>query len=138
MQGWKVFAVLLPIFLAIDLLWLGVVMKGFYSAELGELARRQGTALAPRWGAALLVYLLIPAGLVLFVRPALGGDVALGQVFAFGALYGLVLYGVYDLTNLAVLDKWTVRMTVADIAWGCVLCGTSSVIMRAIERRLFS
>ena len=73
MQNWKLFAIVLPIFLLIDLVWLGVVMKGFYSQELGELARRQGAALAPRWGAAILVYLLIPGGLVLFVRPLAGG-----------------------------------------------------------------
>ena len=63
MQTSKLLAIMLPIFLFIDLLWLGVVMKGFYSHELGELARRHGTALAPRWGAAVLVYLLIPGGL---------------------------------------------------------------------------
>ena len=59
MQNWKLFAILLPIFLFIDLLWLGIVMKGFYSHELGELARRQGAALAPRWGAARLIYRLL-------------------------------------------------------------------------------
>ena len=133
MQNWKLFAILLPIFLFIDLLWLGIVMKGFYSQELGELARRQGTALAPRWGAAILVYLLIPGGLVLFVRPLLGVNATTWQAIGWGALYGLVLYGVYDLTNLAVLEKWTVRMTLADIAWGCVLCGTISVVMRFVD-----
>ncbi len=130
MQGFKVFAIVLPIFLLIDLIWLGVVMNDFYSHELGELARRQGTALAPRWGAAVLVYLLIPGGLVLFVRPLLGMNATAWQAIGWGALYGLVLYGVYDLTNLAVLEKWTVRMTLADIAWGCVLCGTISAVMR--------
>jgi uncharacterized membrane protein len=133
MQNWKLFAILLPIFLFIDLLWLGIVMKGFYSQELGELARRQGTALAPRWGAAVLVYLLIPGGLVLLVRPLLGVNATVWQAIGWGALYGLVLYGVYDLTNLAVLEKWTVRMTLADIAWGCILCGTMSAIMRLVE-----
>ena len=72
MQGFKVFGIVLPIFLLIDLIWLGVIMKDFYSRELGELTRRQDAALAPRWGAAILVYLLIPGGLVLFVRPLLG------------------------------------------------------------------
>lgn len=132
MSNWKLFAILLPIFLVIDLLWLGVVMKGFYSAELGELGRRQGGALAPRWGAAIAVYLLIPAGIVLFVRPLVGANAALWQAFAWGAVYGLVLYGVYDLTNLAVLEKWTIRMTAADILWGCVLCGTISTVMKWI------
>lgn len=134
MPNWKLFAILLPIFLLIDLLWLGVVMKGFYSAELGDLGRRQGAALAPRWGAAVLVYLLIPAGIVLFVRPLVGANAALWQAFGWGAVYGLVLYGVYDLTNLAVLEKWTVRMTVADIVWGCVLCGTISTVMKLVDR----
>jgi len=133
MHNWKLFAIVLPIFLLMDLVWLGVVMKGFYSHELGEMARRQGEALAPRWGAAILVYLLIPGGIVLFVRPLLGANATSLQAFGWGALFGLVLYGVYDLTNLAVLDKWTLRMTLADIAWGCVLCGTISTIMRFVD-----
>lgn len=136
MKSCKLFVIVLPIFLLIDLLWLGVVMKTFYSQELGELARRQGSALTPRWGAAMLVYLLIPGGIVLFVRPLLGESSTAWQEFGWGALYGLVLYGVYDLTNLAVLEKWTVWMTVADIAWGCVLCGTISVIMRFLDRSM--
>ena len=84
MQNGKLFAIVLPIFLLIDLLWLGLVMNRFYSHELGELARRQGAALAPRWGAAILVYLLIPAGLVLFVRPLVEGVSTTWRVFGWG------------------------------------------------------
>ena len=50
-------------------------------------------------------------------------------MFGSGALFGLILYGVYDLTNLAILEKWTRSMTVADIAWGCVLCGSTAVLI---------
>ena len=128
--------ILTPIVLVIDLLWLGVVMKGFYAQEIGGLMRRNGESLAPRWGAALLVYLLIPAGVVLFVRPLLGEQAAMWQAFAWGAVFGLVLYGVYDLTNLAVLEKWTLRLTLADMAWGGVLCGTSSVLLQFVDRWL--
>lgn len=136
MHSWMLFAIVAPICLLIDLLWLGIVMKGFYSQELGELARRQGASLAPRWGAALLVYLLIPGGIVLFVRPLLGVNCSGWQAFSWGALFGLVLYGVYDLTNLAVLDKWTMRLAIADMLWGCVLCGATSAIMRLVDRWL--
>ena len=136
MQNWKLLAIVLPIFLLMDLLWLGVVMKSFYNQELGELARRQGEALAPRWGAAILVYLLIPGGIVLFVRPLLGQNATAWNAFGWGALFGLVVYGVYDLTNLAVIEKWTFRMTAADIGWGCVLCGATSVVMRHADRWL--
>lgn len=134
MQSLKLFAIVAPICMAIDLLWLGVVMKGFYSAELGELARREGASLSPRWPAAILVYLLIPAGIVLFVRPMIGPTDSWAKVLGTGALFGLVVYGVYDLTNLAVLEKYTLRMTIVDILWGCVLCGITACAMRAAMR----
>ncbi len=133
MHNLKLFAIVFPICLLIDLLWLGVVMKAFYSQELGELARRHGAGLAPRWGAAMLVYLLIPGGIVLFVRPLVGENGTALHSFGWGAIFGLVVYGVYDLTNLAVLEKWTVRMTLADMTWGCVLCGTTSVFMKLVD-----
>ncbi len=82
MQTWRLFTIVLPIFLFMDLLWLGVFMKGFYSQELRELARRHGAVLAPRWGAAMLVYLLIPAG----ERNRLAG-VRLGIIIRAGALW---------------------------------------------------
>lgn len=136
MQTWKLLAIVVPACLAVDLLWLGVVMNGFYSRELGDLIRRNGTSMAPRWPAAFLVYLLIPVGIVLFVRPLLNADSSLWNACAWGALFGLVVYGVYDLTNLAVLEKWTLRMTLADIAWGCVLCGSMSALMLVADRWL--
>lgn len=136
MHTLKLWLVVVTGFVILDLVWLGIIMKGFYSQELGDLARRQGTALAPRWAPALVVYVLIPTGLVLFVRPVLGAQAPLGPSFVWGALFGLVLYGVYDLTNLAILDRWSTRMTLADMAWGAALCGTVAVLMRVVDRWL--
>ena len=134
MQSLILFAIVAPVCMAIDLLWLGVIMKDFYSNELGELARRQAGAISPRWPAAILVYLLIPAGIVIFVRPLLSADSSWAHAAAMGALFGLVVYGVYDLTNRAVLENYTLKLTVADILWGCVLCGLTSCVMRAAMR----
>jgi uncharacterized membrane protein len=138
MHTLKLFAALAPVMLVVDLLWIGVLMKGFYLRELADIARREGGGLAPRWGAVVLVYIVIPAGLVLFVRPVLADDARWTTALLRGALFGLILYGVYDFTNLATLEKWTVRMTVVDIAWGATLCGTMSVVMMAIDRWLRS
>lgn len=129
MSQLKLLFIVLPAFLLADFIWLGLLMKGFYAGELGELARRQGSVLAPRWPAAMLVYLLIPIGIVLFVRPLLSPESSSVAAFGWGAAFGLVLYGVYDLTNLAVLEKWTLRMTLVDLAWGATLCGAMSVLM---------
>ncbi len=136
MSAWKTYLCVLPIFLMLDLLWLGVIMKGFYDNELGELARRHGEAFAPRWGAAILVYLLIPGGIVLFVRPILGAQSTILDALTWGAIFGLVVYGVYDLTNLAVLERWTILMTVADILWGAALCAATAAAMRLVDNWL--
>jgi uncharacterized membrane protein len=129
MGAWKAYLVLLPVLAVLDLLYLGVLMKGFYDQEIGALARREGTAMAPRIPAAIVVYLLIPAGIVLFVRPQLGPDAGLGRALIWGALYGLVLYGVYDFTNRSILEKWTLSLALRDVAWGMVLCGISTAVM---------
>lgn len=125
---WKLLAIVVPIFLLLDLIWLGLIMKDFYARELGDLARRQAGSFSPRWGAAFAVYLLIPTGLVVFASPA--SDATWLNAVGRAALFGLVLYGVYDLTNLAILEKWTLRMALADIAWGTTLCGILGGVMR--------
>ncbi len=128
--------ILIPFVLLVDLIWLGIIMKSFYAQEIGTLMRRNGELLVPRWSAAALVYLLIPGGLILFVRPMLGATAPLSLAFGWGALFGLVLYGVYDMTNLAVLEKWTWRVALADMAWGGVLCGLSAVVLHTADRWL--
>lgn len=125
----KAMLVVLPVFLAADAVWIGYLMKSFYDTELGDLARRSGGDLSPRWAAAIVVYILIPSGIVLFVRPLLGSDSSWWHALGWGAAYGLIVYGVYDLTNRAVLDQWSLRMTIVDIIWGSTLCAVSSVAM---------
>lgn len=120
-----------PCFLVLDFIWIGLLMAPFYDRELGELARRSQGVLSPRWGAAVLVYLLIPSGLVVFVRPLLlERNLHVPQAFGLGAFFGLVIYGVYDLTNRAVLQNWSLPMTVIDIIWGSCVCGVMAIMMR--------
>ncbi|MBL8851337.1 MAG: DUF2177 family protein [Planctomycetaceae bacterium] len=132
----KLYLAVLLVFLACDAVWIGLLMKDFYNTELGELARRDGPSLAPRWPAAILVYLLIPLGIVVFVRPAMGPSATLLQALGWGLLFGLIGYGIYDLTNRATLENWSLRLTIVDILWGALLCGSAAVTMRAVERWL--
>lgn len=134
MHHLKLFLLLLPVFALIDLTWLGVIMKGFYDAEYGDLARRSNGAIAPRLGEAFLVYMLIPLGIILFVRPQLGASPQILDSLLWGALYGFVVYGVNDLTNRTIIDKYSLRLTLADWAWGTVLCATSAAWMTTAEK----
>src|SRR4030042_1116180 len=123
----KLFLIALPVFFAIDMVWLGLVAKGFYRQQIGSLMRSP-----VNWVAAVAFYLLFILGLVVFVvAPAMDQD-SCEHALLYGALFGFIAYATYDLTNLATLRDWPLLVTVVDLAWGAVLAGSVSVITYAI------
>lgn len=125
------FAVALVSFLVLDGLWLGVLMGGFYRDQLGPLARMSAGGLAPIWPIAGLVYLLLAIGTVGFV--ASRADTA-GSAALWGALFGLVVYGVYDLTNLSTLRDWSPLLTCVDLVWGITACAVAGWLTVVVPR----
>ncbi|MEJ5357076.1 MAG: DUF2177 family protein [Desulfobacterales bacterium] len=112
----KIYAAMLVVFFAVDMLWLGWVARGFYRKHLGHWL-----AAEPHWPAAVLFYLLFILGVLVFVvLPGLASG-SLGRTLALGALFGLVTYATYDLTNLATARDWPLVVTLVDMAWGTVL-----------------
>lgn len=132
----KLYILVLVVFLAIDLTWLGLLMAKFYKAELGSLARRSGEAMAPVWWAAFLVYVLIPLGVIVFVLPRVSPDNSSAAALGWGFLFGFILYGVYDLTNYSLIDRWPWRMTLVDMAWGGFICSFTSYVAVVLDRWL--
>jgi uncharacterized membrane protein len=123
------FLTALAAFVVLDGIWLGVLMKNFYRMQLAPIARMSGGGLAPIWSVAVLVYLLLAAGIAFFVVPR--ADSVIGAM-ASGALFGLVVYGVYDLTNYSTLAAWPVAVTVADILWGMTVSAIAGAASRAV------
>lgn len=127
----KTFAAGLATLLALDLAWIGVLANAFYKRELAGLARMDGDAFAIRLAPALLLYPLMVLGLQLLVLPrAAAGHLAGAALW--GGFYGLVGYGIYDLTNYATLAQYSLRMTVVDMTWGVVLCAVTAVAMTLV------
>lgn len=137
-HGLIVFAAILPLFIALDYLWLAVLMKPFYLKELGSLARTtpDGGAILPRLGAAAGVYLALPGGVVLFALPRADPANLAVTALAWGALYGVSVYSVYDLTNRATLRHWPVRLAAVDIAWGGTICAIATLAAAFIRQAL--
>lgn len=118
----KLYAVALPIFFAIDMVWLAVVSKGFYSKHLGFLMRE-----TVDWTAAIIFYLIFIGALVLFViLPAVESQ-NIGKALLLGLAFGLVTYATYDLTNLATIKDWPHIVTIVDLIWGMILSASVSV-----------
>ena len=113
---WKLYLIALPVFFAIDMVWLGLVARNFYRGQIGALLKTDFN-----WVAAVSFYLLFIAGLVFFViEPAVKSG-NLTSALVIGALFGLMTYATYDLTNLATVRDWPVTVTLVDLVWGTTL-----------------
>ncbi|KPJ85659.1 hypothetical protein AMJ57_02165 [Parcubacteria bacterium SG8_24] len=119
----KVYVVSVPIFFAIDLVWLGVVAKGIYGKYMGHLMRP-----TPNWAAAVTFYLIFIVGLVIFsIYPALKNS-SWSYAALYGAMFGFFTYMTFDLTNLAVLKGYPWQIAIIDIVWGIALSFSVSAL----------
>jgi uncharacterized membrane protein len=117
----------------VDFVWLGLLAKKFYRTHLGPLARiGSDGGIEMVWGAVIPIYILMALGVTLFVLPKANGS--LGAAAGYGALFGLITYGVYDLTNFATLKNWSLTLTLVDMAWGAVLCAIVALAVTAITK----
>ncbi len=97
----------------LDAIWLTLMAPRLYQPAIGELL-----APRPNMRAAVAFYLIYVFGIVfLAVLPALREGTAV-RAATLGAVFGLVAYATYDLTNQATLRVWPVHLTLVDLAWG--------------------
>ena len=109
------------VFLIVDFVWLTVISKDFYQKEIGTLLLK-----TPNLLPALIFYLLfVFAIIVLIVLPGLNSG-SLLKTLAYAFLFGVITYATYDLTNLATLKDWSLKVTVIDIFWGGFLATITS------------
>ena len=108
----------LLVIVPIDFVFLGLVAKGFFTSQVGDML---GTIrLAP----AILFYLLYVAGILIFVSA--GPGVSWRSTLLYGALFGFFCYATFELTSLALLKHWTWPVVVVDVAWGTLVTAISS------------
>uniref|UniRef100_A0A6C0B827 DUF2177 family protein n=1 Tax=viral metagenome TaxID=1070528 RepID=A0A6C0B827_9ZZZZ len=107
--------------LLMDTIWLSFQ----YSYNATIIKNVQKSVMKMRYIPAALVYLIMPLAVTYL---AIVPSKSIQESVKKGALVGLAMYGVYDLTNLATLDAWTNRMAMQDIAWGTFLCSVTAGI----------
>ncbi len=127
----KLYLLTIPVFFLVDIIWLGYVAKRFYRNNLDFI-------LSPdvNWPAAICFYLIYIVGILFFaVAPALERE-SLARALLWGGLYGFFTYATYDLTNMALIKGWPLKIVVVDIAWGVVLCAVVAASSFGIARWL--
>lgn len=104
----------------IDILFLGVLAKGFFASQVGDMMGEVRPA------PAVLFYLLYAAGILIFVS---GSATATWQTtLLYGALFGLFCYATFELTALSLLKHWTWPVVALDMSWGCFVTALSSTL----------
>ncbi len=110
----------LLVIVPIDFLFLGLVAKGFFTSQVGDML---GTVrLAP----AILFYLLYVVGILIFVSA--GPDTNWQSTLVYGALFGFFCYATFELTSLSLLKHWTWPVVLVDVAWGSFVTAVSSTL----------
>lgn len=129
MHNLTIYLITLAIFLAIDMVWLGIIAKDLYRKQIGKLMAKK-----PNWTAALIFYAIYILGLfILVIYPAVQDKSGLATWWR-GLVFGVVSYATYDLTNLAVAKDWPVKITLIDLVWG----GTITSITTLASLYLFA
>jgi uncharacterized membrane protein len=113
----------LAVLLAMDLLWLGVVARPLYRSGVGHLMAESANL-----PAALVFYLLYVLGLMYFGLRPHAAQPGWHEVAVSAGLAGLFVYASYDLTNMAVLRNWPLRLSLIDMAWGAFVSAVSTAL----------
>jgi uncharacterized membrane protein len=109
------------VFLVLDLVWLMKIGRGFYVSEIGALLLPR-----PNLPVAAAFYVLYVTGLLIFVIKPAHDAGSVQQALTMGALLGLLAYGTYGLTNLAVMKGFTLKIALIDMAWGALVTAAAA------------
>jgi uncharacterized membrane protein len=123
------FTFLFVVVAVLDSFWFGVVAPSFYAEQLNSLLKSQVNIVF-----AVLAWVCIAFGIYYFVIPR---SQSYADALLTGGLFGLVLYAGYNLTNLAMLNNWSVVVSVVDAAWGAVLCAATSLVGFVLATKVF-
>ena len=104
--------------LVLDSIYLGI--QSSYLSKVIESVQKSPSKV--RYAPALLVYIY----LTVVVIGLLKYKVSIRDSF----LFGMCVYGIYEATNYATLERWPLYLFIADTIWGGVLISLTTYIAR--------
>ena len=136
----KVYILILVLFLVIDLpviLWLN---KDMYKNLFDKI---NGNAVGDTTNmiiGGIIAYVLLALSIYYFVVvPALKENISTESYYNImfkGCILGLIIYGIYDGTNLATINNFGLKEAIIDMMWGIFLSGLISVLSVKISTLL--
>lgn len=127
----RIFLLGVFIFLIADFVFLGFFMKDFWKKELGP-SMRENITFKSMFLPGLMVYIFLALGIILFVLP-IAMNLNFTEAFLYGAIFGMIVYGVYDLTNYIIITNYTWRLALIDIVWGSIISGIAVLLLKFVS-----
>ena len=118
------------VFVLVDFVWINYVAQAFYQKHIGHLLREEYLL-----GPAAIFYLMFLAGIMLFIIHPRAKD-SYASISGYAMALGVLTYGTFDLTCLALFKGFPTIVAVVDMVWGGVLCTAVSVGTIFVSRKL--
>ena len=109
------------IFVILDGVYLNLIQK-YFNKQIKSI---QGTDIKINYTAAAITYIFLIFGLNYFI-------IQKHKSIKEAALLGLVIYAVYEFTNLSLFTDWSVLTVLIDTTWGAVLFALTTAIVYKI------
>lgn len=117
--------------IVVDMVWLLGIAKAMYQNEMGDLMAGE-----PKLLAGLAFYVLYAIGVCIFVIVPAITKQSWFDAFLYGALFGFFCYMTYDLTSLAVVRNFPMRLAFIDMAWGSLVTAVLSGFVYWVGRKI--
>ena len=111
------------ILVAIEAVYLRTMLPYFNS----QIKKIQGKEITPRPYSVVIVYIIIITGLYYFI-------IGPNKSYKDGAFFGLVIYGIFNFTNHALFDNYSLSLVIMDLIWGMTICGITTLIVNYITK----
>jgi uncharacterized membrane protein len=110
------------VFVSLDYVYLNLI-KDFFEKQIKSV---QGSSVQINFLGAILCYLFLIVGINYFIiKPRK----SISEAF----LLGLVIYGVYETTNYALLKNWSLLTVIVDTLWGGILFALTTYFINLIR-----
>lgn len=117
----------------LDIIWFNL-FGDIYDAAFEPMRAEFNSDLTPNLlAASTMVYFLIALAIPFFVLPRVDRDTDYTMTFLWGGFLGLIVYGIYDLTNYIIFVEWPLRIAIMDICWGFLVFGLTTIVVRAVS-----
>ena len=111
------------IFVTIDFIYLNLI-KGYFGHQIQRI---QGTPMKINLFGVIICYIFLIIGINYFI---IKENRSIQDAF----LLGLIIYGTFDFTNLALFDNWSIFTSIIDALWGGILFASTTFAVKKINK----